>query len=185
LDLYYVPPTQTEIEEGHYDDILTHSSFNSADNIRFDIPGDSSHFLNLAETELYVCGRILLKNSSDVGIESTVKLGPVNNFLHALFPQVSINITNQNVEISNSSYSIRSYLENLISFNKVEKPSILAGDCFEKDTCGEFDNFTIVPSNVNTTTKEVPVNRVNSGFLKSPPSGFLKRREKFLNAKRR
>jgi hypothetical protein len=90
-----------------------------------------------------------------MGIESTVKLGPVNNFLHALFSQVNINITNQNVGISNSSYSIRSYLENLISFNKVEKPSILAGDCFEKETCGEFDNFTIVPSNVNTTSKEV------------------------------
>ena len=174
LDLYYVPPTQTAIEEGHYDDILPHSSFTSADNIRFDIPGDSSHFLNLAETELYVCGRIMVKNNPDMGIESTVKLGPVNNFLHSLFSQVNINITNQNVEISNSSYSIRSYLENLISFNKIEKPSILAGDCFEKDSCGEFDNFSIVPSTTDAETKLVTVNKVNSGFLK--------RREKFLNA---
>lgn len=169
LDLYYVPPTQTAIEEGHYDDILPHSSYATADNIRFDIPGDSTHYANLAETELYILGRIMVKGSPELGIESQVKLGPVNNFLHSLFSQVNINISNQNVEISNSSYSIRSYLENLISFNKVEKPSILAGDLFEKDDFGEFDNFTIEASTSGNA------NKVNSGYLK--------RREKFLNAR--
>jgi hypothetical protein len=120
LDLFYVPPTQTAIEEGHYDDIEPHSSYETAYNIRFDIPGDSAHFLNLGETEIYIQGRTVIKGSEE-GIKEDVKLGPVNNFLHSLFSQVNINISNQNVEISNDSYALRSYLENLLSFNKSKK----------------------------------------------------------------
>ena len=67
LDLFYVPPTQTAIEEGNFDDIQPHSSFNSSDVIRFDIPGDSVHFLNLAQTELHITGRILQKKVENVG----------------------------------------------------------------------------------------------------------------------
>ena len=101
LDLFYVPPTQTAIEEGVYDDIQPHSSFNTSDVIRFDIVGDSAHFLNLAETEIHITGRILQKGSES-GIESKTKLGPVNNFLHSLFSQINISINNQNGENTNS-----------------------------------------------------------------------------------
>ena len=65
LDLFYVPPTQTAIEEGFYDDIEPHDSYATADNIRFDIPGDSLHFLNLAETEIDIQGRIIIKGSKE------------------------------------------------------------------------------------------------------------------------
>ena len=58
LDLFNVPPTQTSIEEGFYDDIQPHSSFATASTIRFDISGDSEHFLNLAETEFHIKGYI-------------------------------------------------------------------------------------------------------------------------------
>jgi hypothetical protein len=80
LDLFYVPPTQTAIEEGVYDDIQPHSSFNTSDVIRFDIVGDSAHFLNLAETEIHIIGRII-QRGCDLGIEAKTKLAPVNNFL--------------------------------------------------------------------------------------------------------
>lgn len=126
LDLFYVPPTQTAIEP--------HASYATADNIRFDIPGDSLHFLNLAETEICIQGRIIIKGSKeDEGFKEDMKIGPVNNFLHSLFSQVNINIINQNVEISNTSYALRSHLENLISFNILEKESNLLGDLFAKD----------------------------------------------------
>ena len=176
LDLFYVPPTQTAIEEGHYDDIEPHSSYETADNIRFDIPGDSAHFLNMGETELYIQGRILIKGTEE-GIKEDVKLGPVNNFLHSLFSQVNINISNQNVEISNDSYALRSYLENLISFNKLEKHSCLVGDIFEKDDHGEFDLYTVRENSETQTESQLVIkNAVNSGMLK--------RRQRFLDGKR-
>ena len=84
LDLFYVPPTQTAIEEGYFDDIQPHSSFNSSDVIRFDIPGDSAHFLNLAQTQLHKIGRIIEKNTQ-TGITKDILIGPVNNFIHSLF----------------------------------------------------------------------------------------------------
>ena len=162
LDLFYVPPTQTSIEEGISDDIQPHSSFNTSDVIRFDIVGDSSHFLNLAETELHIVGYIKQKES-ELGIEPKTKLGPVNNFLHSLFSQINISINNQNVENTNSAYSFRSYLENLISFNRIEKTSSLAGDIFYKDEAGKFDNFTVEPT--TTLNSLVTKNLYNRGFF--------------------
>jgi hypothetical protein len=172
LDLFYVPPTQTAIEEGVYDDIQPHSSFNTSDVIRFDIVGDSAHFLNLAETEIHIIGRII-QRGCDLGIEAKTKLAPVNNFLHSLFSQINISINNQNVENTNSSYSIRSYLENLISFNKIEKISTLAGDLFIKDEATQFENFTVEEKTTASSITTIhPVNR-----------GFLKRHEKTINEK--
>ena len=94
-----------------------------------------------------------------------MKICPVNNFLHSLFSQVNINISNQNVEISNTSYALRSYLENLISFNSLEKESTLLGDLFAKDDYGKFDVHTVLErSEPDETTRIVTENSVNKGI---------------------
>ena len=87
LDLFNVPPTQTSIEEGFYDDIQAHGSFAQASTIRFDIPGDSEHFLNLAETEIHIKGFVCKKDDILAGVEDGKKIGIANNLLGSLFKQ--------------------------------------------------------------------------------------------------
>ena len=106
LDIFSVPPTQTSIEDGQYDDIPAHASFMTSNTIRFDIPGESIHYINLNETEIHVVGTISKKKDPTTGYTTSSKVGPVNNFLHSLFSQVNISINNQPVEISNDSYHI-------------------------------------------------------------------------------
>lgn len=78
LDLFSVPPTQTSIEEGVWDTIKPHSNFSSG-TLRFDIPSTSSHYINLADTELYLSVKITKKDSTTL-ITDTDRIGPVNNF---------------------------------------------------------------------------------------------------------
>ena len=47
LDLFAIPPTQTVIDEGFFDDVNAHYCFATSDVIRFDIEGDTRHYLNL------------------------------------------------------------------------------------------------------------------------------------------
>ena len=46
LDIFRTPFTQTSIEDAHFDDIPAHNSFLTANIIRFDIPGESVHYIN-------------------------------------------------------------------------------------------------------------------------------------------
>ena len=54
LDIFTIPPTNTAIEERHWDNIQPHPNFDSSPVIRYDITGTNSHYIDLAATELNV-----------------------------------------------------------------------------------------------------------------------------------
>ncbi len=143
LDLFSVPLTQTSIEEGFYDDLPPQSGFESSQTVRFDISGDSAHYLNLAETEIHITGKIVKKANHEEGFADTVKLGVVNNFLSSLFKQATVSVNNVPTENTQTEYAHRAYFENLISFNKLEKISNLEGEVFSKDDPNKFNTFNI------------------------------------------
>ena len=98
LDLFSVPPTQTSVIESSWDCIYPHPNFKNATQIRFDIAGSNSHYLNLAETELHM--KCVISDGTK-GIGATDKISVVNNFMHSLFEQVQVYINNTPVENTN------------------------------------------------------------------------------------
>jgi hypothetical protein len=164
LDLFTVPPTQTSIEEGFYDDLPPQTSFDTSKNIRFDITGDSVHYLNLAETEIHITGKIVKKANHEEGFADTDKIGVVNNFLSSLFKQGTVSVSNVPTENTQTEYAHRAYFENLISFNKLEKISNLEGDVFEKDDSKKFNTFNVAVNEDRNL-------------------GFVARRKKFIDGK--
>ena len=163
LDLFAIPPTQTVIEEGFFDDIHAHNSFATSNVIRFDIDGDTRHYLNLNETELHLKGRICnIGNPLNlVELKTNDATGPVNNLFHSLFSQIEIEINNKSVENTNTTYPYRAYIRNLLGYSESQKKSALYGECFYKDQPGRFDT-------VNLKSDE------------QPNSGFLERRKRFI-----
>ena len=161
LDLFSVPPTQTSIEEGFYDDLPPQSGFESSQTVRFDISGDSAHYLNLAETEIHITGKIVKKANHEEGFADTAKLGVVNNFLSSLFKQATVSVNNVPTENTQTEYAHRAYFENLISFYKLEKKE---GEVFSKDDPNKFNTFNVANNEEQN-------------------SGFIARRKKFLNGK--
>ncbi len=166
LDLFTIPPTQTVIEEGFYDDINAHNSFNTSNVIRIDIDGDTRHYLNLSETELHVKGRICNISNPEAKVELKIgdEVGPVNNFFHSLFSQIEIEINNKSVENTNTTYPYRAYIKNLLGYSASQKKTALYGECFSKDKSGLFDE------------KNVKENEDHN-------LGFLERRSRFVGNK--
>ena len=147
LDLFNVPPTQTSIEEGFYDDIQPHSSFATASTIRFDIPGDSEHFLNLAETEIHIKGYICKKTDDETGVANDKKIGIANNLLGSLFQQAEISLNNKAVENTNSLMHYRDYIYKTLGYSAQEKISQLAGNLYVKDTPDKANTFDLTAGN--------------------------------------
>ena len=89
LDIFTVSPTNTVIEEGHWDNIQPHPNFDSSPVISYDITGTNSHFKDLAVTELHVKFMIC----TDIGtncFSSDKGLHLANNFLHSMFEQCQV-----------------------------------------------------------------------------------------------
>ena len=139
LDLFTVPPTQTAVETGIWDTIEPNSGYDKNQMIVFDIPGDSIHYLDLAQTEFYARVKITSKLA-----DNTIPCFPVNNFLHSLFKDVTVKFNNTIVEQSNSLYPFRAYLEDLLNYDSESKNTFLRQQCFVKDEAGQFENFSFM-----------------------------------------
>jgi hypothetical protein len=101
LDLFTVPPTQVAVEEGIWDDIKPHPNFKTG-TVTFDITGDSTNYISLADTELWLKLKIEVKKNNEwKPIDWTTKpnIGPVNNLIHSLFSQCQVYLNNKEVEI--------------------------------------------------------------------------------------
>ena len=150
LDLFSVPPTNTAIEEGHWDNIQPHPNFDQSPVIRFDITGTNSHYVDLAATELHV--KFVIYNSRTEKLAPVKDIGLVNNFLHSMFEQCQVYLNNVAVENTNKCYAYRAYLENLLCYNNDAKENLLRGDFFFPEDEKNEDYKASSSTNLKTTT---------------------------------
>ncbi len=171
LDLFSVPPTQTSIEEGKWDNVNPESGYKDNTSILFKIPSTDSHYMDLSETQLYLSVK-LLAETSPIGEK---KVGPVNNLLHSMFYQIKIKFNEKDVENSNGNYHYKAYFENLLSFNSEAKKTFLRNEGWVDDTPGAFDEHASVQTGSGTSTSPFIPSKLNNGYIK--------RREMFLQGK--
>ena len=87
LDLLAVPPTQVNLDKGHWIDHQPVSSVSDYGPITFLSPG-TEDYVDLSKTLLVVRAKVTKADGTDLGRDK--KVGPVNNFLHSLFKQVDV-----------------------------------------------------------------------------------------------
>lgn len=173
LDLFSVPPTQIAIEEGVWDNIKPHPNYGQG-TITFDIPGDSFHYIDLAQTELWVEVNISTRNNGQLQqVDFTVnqnspKIAPVNNFLHSLFSQVQISLNNKEVENTNSNYAYRAYLENLLCYDKETKETFLKKELFIQDKANKIEKTKCVLDNAEDTDFNLALIQRRDLFRRQP-----------------
>ena len=87
LDIFTVPPTQTSIEEAHWDTIVPHPNFDQSTVVRFDVTGTNSHYIDLSATELHAKIKIYNAEKKSVYNKNVIV---VNNLLHSMFEQAQV-----------------------------------------------------------------------------------------------
>ena len=138
LDLFTIPPTDTSILKGHWQDHEPEQK--DSEPIEFTIP-KSVNYIDLSKTQLYFKIQVLKKDGTLLlSSKADDKLvGPINNILHSLIQQFSIKLNEIDVTEKTDSYAYKAYLESLLNYNKEAKSSFLTSSLFYKDTAGQMD----------------------------------------------
>ena len=142
LDLFAVPPTQVNVETGHW---IEHKPLSAIDGdqitVTFTVSGSGDDYIDLHHTILLVKAQIVKTDGTAVG-DDVDDLGPVNNWMHSMFSDVKLSLNDKLVTDTNNTYPYRAYLENLLNYGTQAKESQLTSVFWYKDTAGHMDART-------------------------------------------
>jgi hypothetical protein len=138
LDLFSLPPTQLSIERSDYVEYKPVASISENAAIEFCIPGIREEYLDLAQTLLYVKGKIV--NAKGEDIKETDNVGLVNNALHSIFSQFDITLNGKHISSITGNYPFAAYLENLLNYDNNTVSTRLENVLFYKDSAGAMDS---------------------------------------------
>lgn len=137
LDLFSLPPTETNYERGDWVTYQPIASLSDAVPIEFFIPSRGAEYLDLAQTLLNVKVKITARNGTDLA--AGVNVGPVNNYLHSLFDHVGVSLSDKPVSSPSHTYPYRAYIESLLNYGKDALSSHQTTRLFYKDRAGHMD----------------------------------------------
>ena len=151
LDLFAVPPTQTNIEEGGWIEHQPLTSLDSGGTIEFLLPGTGDAYIDLANTYLLVRAKLVRGVGTDIAGDTPV--APVNIWLHSLFSQVDVYLNDTLVTPSSNTYPFRAYVETLLSYGEEAKKTQLTSQLWYKDTADHMEATTENGGNIGLTKR--------------------------------
>lgn len=128
-------PTNTTIENSFYVEYKPSTSIQDSDSkIEFKISGNANHYIDLADSFLYLKLKITDDEGNDIAANENVSTA--NNLLHSLFSQCDVFVNDQLISHSNNCYGYKAYIETLLSYGSDYFRSQGACPLFIKDTNG-------------------------------------------------
>jgi hypothetical protein len=137
LNLFGVPPTQTSVEHGYWEQ----KGLTDQDPSEFAVRGAGEEYIDLFNTYLFVEAHIVNTDGSDLDADTDV--GSVNLWMHSLFSDVSVSLNEKLISPPTSMYPYRAYIETLLSYGPAAKESQLTGVMWYKDIPGQQDERTV------------------------------------------
>jgi hypothetical protein len=160
LDLFYVPPTNTSITKGSWEECQTTHGLDS-NVLEFVVKGNAQEYIHLNKTSLYLKISISKRDTDALKtIADTDAISCVNNLANSLFSQVDVKLNTTSLETSNRTYPYKAYLLDLLNFGEDAKETFMQSSLYYKDDANEFDTLNIIKA-----TKDGDLN-TNDGFLK-------------------
>ena len=141
LDLFTVPPTQTAVLSGEWQEYYPIATLTDTGPIEFVIKG-TEQYLDLYNSYIQIQVKVVKADGSPLTADDDNQHGPVNNFLHSLFSEVEVYVGGVQVTTSSNLYPYRAYLENLLSYDVGAKSTQLAAELFYQDTARHFNKAT-------------------------------------------
>ena len=145
-DLFSIPPTQASLEKGRWIDYHPLSSVENDDGPITFLAAGTEDYVDLSKTILFVEGKVVKSDNTDLSGGEQSSIAPVNNFLHSLFRQVDVYLNGKQVTPAMGTYAYRAYLETLLNYDVSSKGSQLTSAMYYKDTAGEMGSTGSLPS---------------------------------------
>ncbi len=150
-NLFSIPPTQASLEKGRWIDYHPLSSVGNDDRPITFLAAGTEDYVDLSKTILFVEGKVVKADGTNLSGDEQANIAPVNNFLHSLFKQVDVYLNGKQVTPAMGTYAYRAYLETLLNYDVSAKESQLTLALYYKDTAGEMDSNGSLPSEKTIT----------------------------------
>ena len=134
LDLFEVPPTQTSVAYGYWEQKGLTSALTDQGPYEFAVSGAGDDYIDLANTYLFVEAQIM--DDDDTALVGGADVGPVNLWMHSLFSDVRVSLNENLASPPTSLYLV------LLTYGPAAKGSQLTGVMWYKDTPGHQDKRT-------------------------------------------
>ena len=180
-DLFSIPPTQASLEKGRWIDYHPLSSVENDDGPITFLAAGTEDYVDLSKTILFVEGKVVKSDGTDLSGDEQSNVAPVNNFLHSLFRQVDVYLNGKQVTPAMGTYAYRAYLETLLNYDVSSKGSQLTSAMYYKDTAGEMDSTGSLPVKKAITASGSSHNFMTMG---SGNQGFAKRHQFIQDGKK-
>jgi hypothetical protein len=125
LDLFEVPPTQTSVPYGYWEQKGLTSALTDQGPYEFAVSLAGDDYIDLANTYLFVEAQIM--KDDNTAFYGGADVGPVNLWMHSLFSDVSVSLNENLVSPKTSLYPYRAYIEILLSYGPAAKECQLTG----------------------------------------------------------
>lgn len=139
LDLFKPPSTQTSLEKSTWVEILPTSAITENGPLEYHVSGSGNDYLDLMNVHLYIRGKIVNSDGSDITQANEMNVAPCNNLLHSMFSQVETSLNGHIVGYSHAYYPYRAIIETLTNYGTDACKSHLQSALFYKDTAGSMD----------------------------------------------
>ena len=150
-DLFSIPPTQASLEKGRWIDYHPLSSVENDDGPITFLAAGTEDYVDLSKTILFVEGKVVKADGTNLSGSEQSNIAPVNNFLHSLFRQVDVYLNGKQVTPAMGTYAYRAYLETLLNYDVSSKGSQLTSAMYYKDTAGEMESSGSLPCRGNSS----------------------------------
>jgi hypothetical protein len=141
LELFSKAPVQTSIESTFLEEIRPINQLNTGGHIEFNITNGNNEFIRLNETTLSIKFKVKLSKSDGSAIVASDwnSVSIVNNFLHSLWSQVDLLISNVQTTVSLHTYPFRCYNETILGSTDWSRKTHLKNVGFVADKMDEKD----------------------------------------------
>nr|XP_048695603.1 uncharacterized protein F54H12.2-like [Caretta caretta] len=138
LDLFQIAPTQTSIEKSIYIEVPPPSAVTESAPIDFFIAGNGIDYMDLNNTLLYLCCKIVKGDGTE--LEADTEVGLVNYPVASIFSQLDVTLGDRLVSQSNNCYPYRVFIESVLNYSNDTLATQFSAGLFYKDTAGQQED---------------------------------------------
>lgn len=141
LNLFTSQPVQTSILSESVVKYNPLTTLDKCSNIQFLIPSIKDKYINLNRIDLKLQLQIIKNDGTTFAEEDKdIEVYLINNCLHSIFKKLTIEMNDQIVS-NTQFYHYKSYLENLLNFQKGSAENLMQTQGFYLDTQQHFDEY--------------------------------------------
>lgn len=138
LDVFQIAPTQTCIEKSLYVEIPPLSAITESSPLEFFIAGNGEDYMDLNNTLLYLCCKIVKGDGTD--LDAGAAVGLVNYPLASVFSQLDVTLGDRLISQSNNCYPYRAFIESVLNYSDDTLATQFSTGLFYKDTPGHHES---------------------------------------------